>query len=328
VTAEDNPIQSHSGQPEKPPQIVGLGLASLDVLIRVDEMPCWEQGGGFSAFGLDGGGPVGTACVAAAKLGAHVGFIGTAGDDENAALKLQSFYQVGVDLSRLVVRAGPESKIILVYIHQTTGERVFYGLRSSDRQPLKSEEIDRDYLTSMDYLLLDGFEGASLDAAKWMHQAGKKVMLDGHATHGPLSEEMRALVSETDYLICGSGFAPALTNKSDIWEAGKAALLLGPQVVVQTEGADGSYTVNAAGDCFHIPAFDVPVLDTTGAGDVFHGAFLVGLARGWDIRKIVIFSTAVSGIKCTRLGGRKGIPTFEETINFLQNRGFHEFDGP
>lgn len=307
---------------------MGLGLASLDVLIRVDEMPCWEHGGGISAFGLDGGGPVGTACVAAARLGAQVGFIGTAGNDENAALKLHSFHHAGVDLTRLVVRAAPESKIILVYIHEKTGERVFYGLRSSDRQPIKPEEIDRDYLTSADYLLLDGFEGASLEAAKWMHQAGKKVMLDGHATRGSLSEEMRALVSETDYLICGSGFAPALTHKAELWDAGKAALKVGPQIVVQTEGANGSYTVCADGECFHIPAFEVPVLDTTGAGDVFHGAFLVGLVHGWDIRKIVIFSTAVSGIKCTRLGGRKGIPTFEETINFLQNRGFREFDNP
>jgi sulfofructose kinase len=306
--------------------IVGLGLASLDVLIRLNTMPCWEHSGGVSNFGLDGGGPAGTACVAAAKLGAKVGFIGTAGNDENADLKLQSFRNAGVDLSNLVIRASPENKIVLVYIHEKTGERIFYSVHSANRQTIKPEEIDRIYLTSAKYLLIDGFEGASLEATSWMRQAGKHVMLDGHATRGPLSDDMRVLVSQTDYLICGSGFTEALTGYPDVWEACKAALKLGPAVVVQTEGADGSYTVSQNGDCFHTPAFDVTVLDTTGAGDVFHGAYLVGLVHGWDIRKTTLFSTAVSAIKCTRLGGRKGIPTFMETIQFLHHRGIHEFN--
>jgi sugar/nucleoside kinase (ribokinase family) len=74
-------------------------------------------------------------------------------------------------------------------------------------------------------------------------------------------------------------------------------------------------------ECFHVPAFEVAVVDTTGAGDVFHGAYLAGLLQGWDLRQVTLFSTAVSAIKCTQLSGRRGIPCFEESMEFLRKRG-------
>lgn len=82
---------------------------------------------------------------------------------------------------------------------------------------------------------------------------------------------------------------------------GELVLSMGPRVVVQTEGEDGSYTITKD-DRFHIPAFNVDVIDTTGAGDVFHGAYLVGLCKGWDLRRITVFASAVAAIKCTHLG--------------------------
>jgi len=102
-------------------------------------------------------------------------------------------------------------------------------------------------------------------------------------------------------------------------------LSLGPQIVVANRGRDGSYTITA-GKCFHTPAFDVNVLDTTGAGDVFHGAYLVGLLRGWDLQMVTLFATAVSALKCTSLGGRKGIPTYAQTVAFLRLQGYDQFD--
>jgi len=82
---------------------------------------------------------------------------------------------------------------------------------------------------------------------------------------------------------------------------------------------DGSYTVSPD-DEFHTPAFEVNVIDTTGAGDVFHGAYLAGLVKGWDLRRIATFASAVSAIHCTVLGNRKGIPSMEEVETFLRER--------
>ncbi len=160
----------------------------------------------------------------------------------------------------------------------------------------------------------------ALLAAGWMRAAGKSVVLDGSATRRPIPPKMAALVAQVDVLICGAGFGATLTGREDPWEIGRAILDMGPAVVVQTEGKAGSYTTTRA-DQFHTPSFDVNVMDTTGAGDVFHGAYIVGMLRGWDVRRIVQFATAVSALKCTGLGGRRPSPCFDQVTEFLRERG-------
>ena len=303
------------------PDIVGLGMSCLDLLIRTRDLPTWESGARLSAMGIEGGGPVATALAAASRLGASTSFIGTYGSDRMGAIKIQTLLDYQVDVSHAVCRPGPENQAILVYVHADTGERVFSGGGGYQTATLQPDEIDPAFITSARCLHLDGYHSAAaLAAAGWMRAAGKPVMLDASATRGPVSDEMRRLVEMVDVLICGSGFGPALTGWTDLWQAGEAMLKMGPRVVVQTEGADGSYAVTPE-ERFHIPAFQVPVIDTTGAGDVFHGAYLVGMLRGWDARSTCLFSTAVAAIKCSRLGGRAGIPTFAETLAFLRERG-------
>lgn len=301
-------------------QVVGLGLATVDVLTRFDHLPAWNEHVWAEQFGLEGGGMSATGVVAAAKLGATAGFVGTCGNDFLGEFKRRSLSDRGVDTSRLLVRDTPEGCIVLVFVNHE-GERMFCGVRGTKQPGLRPEELDREYITSADYLLIDGMEAqAALVAARWMKEARKTVILDGWKTLTHLSPQFRELVPYVDILICGSGFVPALTGVKDLHEAGRAALALGPKIVVQTEGADGSYTTTADEE-FHTPIFPVQVVDTTGAGDVFHGAYIVGLSRGWSLRQIALFSTAVSAIKCTRLGGRAGIPTFDETLAFLKERG-------
>lgn len=261
------------------PQIVGVGLATIDILMRLSNLPTWETGGPVQEIRMDGGGPVGTGLVAAARLGARVGYVGTCGSDASGKLKLELLAQDGVDISQVVFRPGPERQIILCYVHKQTGERMFAGARTEEDFFLRPDELDRTYITGADYLHLDGYHyEAALQAAQWMRLAGKPVMLDGSKVSGTVSSEMGALVRLTDILICGSGFAPGITGIEDPWEAGRALLSLGPRIVVMTEGDQGSYTVTA-GDCFHTPAFSVQVVDTTGAGDVFHGAYLFALLK-------------------------------------------------
>lgn len=306
----------------KPLQVVGLGMATLDVLLRLDEMPNWEGGiTRHQGFGLDGGGPVGTAMVAAARLGARAGFIGTAGNDMAAQLKMRSFLENGVDTGRTVYRDAPDDQTFFVFVQAQTGERAFAGYERVGDSALRPEELDRAYITSAEYLHLDGFHAeAALQAARWVKEAGKCVMLDGHKTDGPVPTHVRELVAYVDVLICGSGFAQGLSGIPDAWEAREAVLAMGPRICVQTEGEDGSYTVTAD-ERFHTPAFDVEVVDTTGAGDVFHGAYIVGLLHGWDAQKAAQFSAAASATKCTRLGGQAGIPRFEDVMAFLHARG-------
>lgn len=304
------------------PEIIGLGLATVDVVLCLDRLPTWDNSGGLQSFLLDGGGPVGTACVAASRLGARVSYLGVAGDDLMGEIKLRTLAERGVEISRVIKRQQPENQVVVVYVNRATGERMFAGVRKFDSQPLQPEELDQKLITSATYLHLDGTHPqAALQAARWMRQAGKKVMLDGSSTRQPISPALQELVHLSNILICGAGFGASLTGLSDPWDIGAAILKLGPQVVVQTEGKDGCYTATPPAS-FHTPAFDVPVVDTCGAGDVFHGAYLVGLLHGWSHNIIARFASAVAAIKCTQLGGRPGIPDFNQTAAFLQARGY------
>jgi sugar/nucleoside kinase (ribokinase family) len=295
-------------------------MASLDVLVRTSHLPTWDKGVSLSGIALDGGGPVATALVAAQRLGISTGFIGTYGSDPLGEIKKQTLVDYNVDTTCLIRRPGPENQAVLVLVNADTGERVFSGVKVGSK-PLAPSELNMDYLLQADYLHVDGYHiDAALQAATWMNAAGKKVMLDGSATRGPVSTKMVDLVRKADYLICGTGFGPAVTGETNIWHAGKALISMGPTVVVQTEGKVGCFTTTAEGQ-FHTPIFEVSVVDTTGAGDVFHGAFLAGLIKGWKLQDIVTFSSAVAAIKCTQLGGRRGIPTFEEAMTFLSERG-------
>ena len=209
-------------------EIIGLGMATLDILIRLRQMPTWQGCGSFSAFEMDGGGMAATACVAAAKLGAQVGFIGTTGDDENAERKLASFRAAGVDLSRMAIRPMAEDQLVLVYVHEETGERTFCGMRHPADSALQVAELDRDYIQAAKYLHLDGYHPeAAIQAAGWAHQAGMQVSLDGSKTDGgPLSVQTIEIVRQTDILICASGFAQSLTGLADPQSARRAASIL------------------------------------------------------------------------------------------------------
>ncbi len=302
-------------------QIIGLGLTTLDVLIRLGDMPTWEQGARIDAFGFDGGGPVGTALCAASRLGARVGFVGTAGNDRVADLKVEVLAEFDVEISHLLRRDAPEDQVVIVYVDAETGERTFSGFGRPRQNLLKPEELDKDYILSGEFLHLEGFHPeAAVQAAKWMHEAGKMVVLDGSKTREPDVRPIhQELIPYVDVLICGEGFGCALSKEGELYDAGARILEMGPSIVVQTEGPDGSYTVTKD-EQFHIPAYPIEVVDTTGAGDVFHGAYIVGLLHGWDLRTVARFSTAVSALKCMRLGGRGPIPTYDQVVEFLRER--------
>jgi len=283
-------------------------------------MPTWENGTFLKQICTDGGGPVGTALVAAARLGARVGYVGVCGNDEAADLKLRYLTRDGVDISRVMRRPHPEAQVVLVFVQQSSGERVF-GLTAMEEEPLRPEELDRDYITSAAYLHLDGYYlQAALQAARWMHQAGKKVVMDAAKAVGDVGKAVVELIEATDILICGSGFVQAFTGVADFWQAAETVRCIGPQIVVQTEGDAGSNTVTAT-EQFHTPAYTVDVVDTTGAGDVFHGAYLFGLVQGWDLVRTAEFASATAALKCMHLGGRAGTPRYNEVQEFLNRQG-------
>jgi ribokinase len=133
---------------------------------------------------------------------------------------------------------------------------------------------------------------------------------------GRIRPGMLELAALSDYLVAGEQFFLDLNWKGDDATFAGLASKIGAAVVTVTMGARGSLTWHH-GQVFHQQAFPVEVLDTTGAGDVFHGAYIYGILQGWQLKDIVAFASAVAAMKCRKVGGRTGIPTLGEALAFL-----------
>ncbi|TEU15666.1 MAG: carbohydrate kinase [Anaerolineales bacterium] len=295
--------------------VVGLGYCALDYLGIVPGQPEFDVDTvSLSDFAKSGGGPVSTALVAMARLGACTGYIGVLGEDEGGAFLKGEFEQEGVDLNRLRVQAGARSQICMVLVEAGTGRRSILCYRAAGELVL--DEADRTCISSARYLHLDGhYMDAAITAACWARADEVKVSFDANRPR-PRLDELLPLV---DVLIASERFPPAYTGQDDQVQAGRSLLEMGPEIVVITLGAEGCLCL-WEDQVVHVPGFQVNVVDTTGAGDAFHGAFLYGLLQGWELERTAIFANAVAAINCTCLSGRAGLPSLSEVEVFLKEK--------
>ena len=272
---------------------------------------------------LQGGGEVATALVTLAKLGASATYVGKIGDDPVGYFIKREFDQYGVDTSHMIVEPGATSLASMVMVDRATGKRTIVGGQptASDLQP---NEVQPGVIEDARYLHLDGtFREAVLEVARRARSAGVTVVLDADVLS--YDADVHLLVELTDILIPSKGFAQRFTGTDDPEQAIRIMRSYGPRVVALTLGEQGS-ACHAGGRLFHTPAFAVDVVDTTGAGDVFHGAFIFGMLQDWPFEKAATFASAVAAMKCRKLGGRLGIPTLQEAIAFLSDRDARYFD--
>ncbi len=300
-------------------EIVGLGGICVDRLALLRRMPDWDEVEEIVTSTTQLGGMVSTAMVAAARLGAQAECVGGVGADEDGRYALDTLRQAQVAAARIRTLPGEKTASSLVLVHQGSGKRTILHDCGVQRQPVLSESpLD---LTGARFLHLDGYwPQTALATARRAKAQGVAISLDPSSTLlcTPAADEIFRLA---DYLIPGYALAARLTGQTEPFTA--AAQLLARYhnaAVIITNGEAGSFVVTADTQC-HIPAFQVAVVDTTGAGDTFHGAFLVGLEHGWALPQAVQFATAAAALKCTRLGGQAGIPTLAETRQFLSAQG-------
>jgi sulfofructose kinase len=296
--------------------VTGLGQCSLDSLALVDTFPQVNTKKEVLQLHEQGGGPVATALVALARLGIRCNFYGTTGDDIAGKTIRRSLTDEGVDISGLLERSGNISQLAYIVIEKETARRTIFWKRPSGKA-LRPDELGADFLTGSDFLLLDGLMyEASFFAAERAKAMGIPVMLDaGSARQGLLD-----IARLSDYVVASEEFARGLG-----WDLAPEVLRqkrekLGIKALTITLGERGSITVSGD-NVFEIPAFSVKALDTTGAGDVFHGGYIYGLLQGWELRRVVIFAAALAAMKCRTIGGRAGIPGLSEVISFLETRG-------
>lgn len=297
--------------------VVGLGYCSWDYLGILDQIPDFDAPTEtMSDFAISGGGPVSTALTALARLGVRVGYIGALGDDEPGRSAVAAFQQEGIDIRRLRVQPDTRSAVCFCLVQAKTAKRVILCYRGTT-SPVQLDDNDKEYIAAARFLHLDGHHiRAAIDAARIMHEAGGMVVLDANRRRAGLEE----LLPWVDVLITNSSFPAAHTGEDDLHTAMGSLLKGKMRLVVTTLGAQGCLYRDRE-QMAHIPGFQVDAVDTTGAGDAFHGAFIYGMLQGWSSRRTAIFANAVAALNCRALGGRGGLPTLAEVEAFLQAAG-------
>ena len=286
--------------------VIGLGYSAVDYLGTVPHLPALDSKLEMIDFSRQGGGPAATATVAAARLGAKSAFVGHIGSDDLGDFMVRDFAKEDVDTSHVVRREGASSQFSFIMVDRKTGKRTIVWTRS-EIPPLDPACLDKDFLTSCKVLHLDRHEiAAGIQAARWVREAGGIVSMDA----GTYVPDIDDLLPHVDVLIGSYRFARDATGEPN--PAACARLLLKDRRIAGVTCGEGGSYFAAQGEEFHIPAFKVQVVDTTGAGDVFHGAFAYGLSQGWDAKRCAAFASAAAALKCTKLGGRAGIPTREQ----------------
>lgn len=292
---------------ERKPRILGLGLACLDYVFLAG----WAERGGQALIRdhvVCGGGLIGTAVVTAARLGAEAAIRCWVGDDDEGRQVVAGLEAEGVDVGGVVVVPGGRTPVSFVHVEEGTGERTIYH-RPQPMGRMAAVSLAERTL-ACDVLVVDAiWPEASLIAARRARQQGIPVVGD-FCPEGAAAELARC----TSHLIISRACADRLAARASWADRLRHLAQFGSQFVAITAGPEGCHYLQG-GLVAHQPAFPVAVVDTTGAGDVFHGAFAYALARGWPIPKCVELACAAAALSCRALGGRAGIPSLQEAVS-------------
>lgn len=297
------------------PLIVGVGHNCLDQLCTVEDYPPEDGSTHITSITVQGGGAVATALAAAARLGCPSAMVGRLGDDPQGDQIVDLLAQDGVCTDYISRVPAGRSSVSFVMIHPSHGTRTKFPY-PDQLPPLDFSGREGEVIRQAKVLHLDGtrYENA-LRAAELAKSAGVTVSLDGCSMQKD-NKKNRLLASMADILIMNAKYPTRVSGAADDSQALLEMASWGPKVVIGTQGGSGCLAV-LDGRVVHFPAFPVSVVDTTGAGDVFHGAFLAGWVSGMALADNIRFAAAAAALKCTKIGGRAGIPTKEQTLAFL-----------
>ena len=290
-------------------RVVGVGAATWDRFLRVRDFPKEEGVTEVLAETFDGGGPVATALCVLGHLGHECLLVDACGDDEAGRQSRASLGEHGVSPKGVLHRSGAVSAQATILVRQGDGARHILVQPGTVRAP-EPEELKAEWFEGVRLLHVNGrHEAAARRAVELTRAAGGKVSFDGGA--GRFRPELRDLVAGSDWLIVAREFAARFSGEPEASAPERLveALLAETQaeLVVVTGGAAGSWGAErgCAGGVFHQPAEPLErVVDTTGCGDVYHGAFLHGLLQGWPVRSCAAWATQWAAETARGVGGR------------------------
>ena len=299
--------------------VVGVGLNATDTLICVPRFPALDSKLEFTSALVRPGGQVASAMVACQFWGLRTRYIGKVGDDAAAELQRAEFARAGVE-AHLASVPGCASQAAYILIDETCGERTILWKRDP-RLAVRPEELEREWIVRARALLVDGHDtAAAAAAARWAREAGISVIADIDNSY----PGMEALLENVDYLLASREFPARLTGEADLFASLPAIHRdYRSRVTGVTLGKQGALAWDSV-RFRYAPAYRVDTVDTTGAGDIFHGAFVYSVVQGWPLAQALDFSCAAAGLNCTAVGARGGIAPLTEIERLMREGRRHE----
>lgn len=302
--------------------VVGLGCVAVDDLLYVQEFPVVDSKTQVVRRERQCGGLAATALVAAARLGAKAAYAGVLGDDPLSEFAREAMDREGVSLDFLRRQAGLRPIHSTIVVEIPTGARTILfdlnGVVGSEGASPPEETIRRSKVLLVDMLGAQGM----LRAARIARQAQVPIVADFESEEFP---EFAELLSLVDHLILSEAFALRITGAGAPAEAAQKLFALAPrELVAITCGERGYWWISKsarAATPIHEKAFRVTAIDTTGCGDVFHGAYAAELARGLRDADCLRIASGAAALKATRSGAQAGAPTRAELDDFLRAQG-------
>ena len=333
--------------PQKNIDIVGIGASTLDRFIVVDHYPTGREVQQVVSSTTDGGGPVATALAAAGKYGARTAMIDSIGDDMVGHHILDDFEKYNVNTNAIQVERGAKSGVATILVKQSTGERAVFFERSTATEP-DFLEVHKQLIEDAYILHINGRHRQLMRSAIAVaKEAGTIISLDGGAQR--YDEDMKAITEDSHIVIVARDYAEKYTGATNLEDACRIIHDRGALIAGVTDGANGSYFVWPNGTAYRCEPFpQKSIVDTTGAGDSFHGAFLANLAhiinhmKGQetistskshgasiravellkhcahsDLEKATIFASAVASLNTQGIGGRSPLPTLQSVQELI-----------
>jgi len=298
--------------------LVGVGLNATDTLIPLAEFPARGSKVEFRPLPLMPGGQTASAVIACQTWGLETRYVGKLGDDDAARLHRGEFERTGVDprLIEVAQAASPQSYILV----DGGGERTVM-IRRDDRLRLSAADLKREWIVNARALLVDGIEAdAATQAAVWAHDAGVPVIADLDEEYSGGDQLLRCV----DYLVVSRDFPAKIAGERDL---ARALKILREKYACRLTAAtlgEGGVLAWDGERLLHRAAYRVPVVDTTGAGDIFHAGFIYGLLRGWDLERQLDFACAAAALNCTAQGARGGIRGVADVERVMESNPRYE----
>ena len=289
--------------------VLCVGHASYDLVFSVAHHPAEDEKMVAEGLVSCGGGPAANAAVTVAKLGFKSAFSGYLGQDLYGEMHYQELLELGVN-SDLISRGISPTPLSAVLV-KPNGKRALINYKGKTR-PLCSEAIDFSSITPK-VILFDGHElQLSNSLLKRVRNEGIPTVLDAGSVH----EGTLSLMAQVDYLVCSEKFAGQLAGNEKIALAHLAEI---SSTVVITLGERGLIWQRGS-ERGALSAFPVNAIDTTGAGDAFHGAFAAAVSSGMNWLDILRYASAAGALCCTKIGARSGLPSKEEHLALFDTR--------